>query len=62
VDRKQPRKLLSIVAMDQILEARLRDVDEDRKAERILRLSDILNYWKELLNRVLRQWRRSDAG
>ncbi|HET7674248.1 MAG TPA: chloride channel protein [Gammaproteobacteria bacterium] len=62
VDRTQPEKLLSIVAMDQILEARLRDVDEERKAERILRLSDILNYWKDLLNRALRQRRRTDAG
>jgi predicted transcriptional regulator len=61
VDRKEPGKLLSIVAMDQILEARLRDVDEERKAERILRLSDILNYWKDLLNRLLRQRRGSDV-
>jgi len=32
----------AVVAMDHILEARLRDVNEERKAERILKLSEIL--------------------
>ncbi|HET7396300.1 MAG TPA: chloride channel protein [Gammaproteobacteria bacterium] len=41
VDRKESGKVLSVVAMDQILEARLRDVDEERKAERVLKLPAI---------------------
>lgn len=36
VSRKEPKKVLSVVAMDQVLEARLRDVDEERKPERVL--------------------------
>ncbi|MGH8371662.1 MAG: CBS domain-containing protein, partial [Gammaproteobacteria bacterium] len=41
VDRKEPGKVLSVVAMDHILEARLRDVNEERKAERVLKLPAI---------------------
>ncbi len=41
VDRKTPTQVLSVVAMDHILEARLRDLNEERKAERVLRFPDI---------------------
>ncbi len=41
VDRKTPARVLSVVAMDHILEARLRDLNEERKAERVLRFPDI---------------------
>lgn len=41
VDRKTPTQVLSVVAMDHILEARLRDLNEERKTERVLRFSDI---------------------
>ncbi len=41
VDRGDPRRVLSVMAMDQVLEARLRDVDEEHKTERILRLPQV---------------------
>jgi H+/Cl- antiporter ClcA len=36
IDRADPRRVLSVVATDQILEARLRDVDEEHRPERVL--------------------------
>ena len=36
VDRTAPQRVLSVVATDQILEARLRDVDEEHRPERVL--------------------------
>ncbi|MGA9854997.1 MAG: chloride channel protein [Gammaproteobacteria bacterium] len=42
VDRKKQAQVLSVIAMDHILEARLRDVNEEREAERILKLPEIL--------------------
>jgi chloride channel protein, CIC family len=42
VDRENPGHVLSVIAMDHILEARLRDVNEERNAERILKLPEIL--------------------
>jgi len=42
VDRKKPTQVLSVIAMDHILEARLRDVNEERKAERVLKIPEIL--------------------
>ncbi|MGA7985463.1 MAG: chloride channel protein [Burkholderiales bacterium] len=38
VDRSDPRRVLSVMALDQVLEARLRDVDEEHKPERVLNL------------------------
>ncbi len=43
VDRKTPTQVLSVVAMDHILEDRLRDLNEERKAERVLRFPDIFS-------------------
>ncbi len=43
VDRKTPTQVLSVIAMDHILEARLRDLNEERKAERVLRFPDIFS-------------------
>ena len=36
VDRKNGRLVLGVMALDQVLEARLRDVNEEHKSERIL--------------------------
>jgi CBS domain-containing protein len=36
VDREDAGRLLSVMAMDQVLEARLRDVNEEHKSERVL--------------------------
>lgn len=41
VDRDDAGKVLSVMAMDQVLEARLRDVNEEHKSERILNLLHI---------------------
>jgi chloride channel protein, CIC family len=38
VDRADPQQVLSVMAMDQVLEARLRDVNEEHKSERMLNL------------------------
>ncbi len=38
VDRNDPQQVLSVMATDQVLEARLRDVDEEHKPERVLNL------------------------
>ena len=38
VDRAEPRRVLSVMALDQVLEARLRDVYEEHKPERVLNL------------------------
>ena len=38
VDREVPWKVLSVMALDQVLEARLRDVNEEHKSERIINL------------------------
>jgi len=38
VDRAEPRRVLSVMALDQVLDARLRDVDEEHKPERVLNL------------------------
>jgi len=38
VDRTDRHQVLSVMAMDQVLEARLRDVNEEHKSERILNL------------------------
>lgn len=36
VERTAAQRVLSVVATDQILEARLRDVDEEHRSERVL--------------------------
>jgi H+/Cl- antiporter ClcA/CBS domain-containing protein len=36
VDRRDPRQVLSVIALDHVLEARLRDVNEEHHLERIL--------------------------
>ncbi|MGH8141801.1 MAG: chloride channel protein [Steroidobacteraceae bacterium] len=36
VDRKNERQVIGVMAMEQVLEARLRDVNEERKSERVL--------------------------
>jgi len=38
VDRADPQRVMSVIAMDQVLEARLRDVNEEHKSERMLNL------------------------
>jgi hypothetical protein len=42
VDRADPRLVLGDVTLEQLLEARLRDLREDRHSERVLRLSDLV--------------------
>ncbi|MDE2234975.1 MAG: chloride channel protein [Gammaproteobacteria bacterium] len=42
VERENPERVLSVIAMDHILEARLRDINEERQAERILKLPESL--------------------
>jgi CBS domain-containing protein len=41
VDRNDARHVLSVMSVDHVLEARLRDVDEEHKYERILDLMQI---------------------
>lgn len=41
VSRQEPSRVLSVMAMEQVLEARLRDLNEERKAERVLSLPRI---------------------
>ncbi|HTP29170.1 MAG TPA: chloride channel protein [Anaeromyxobacteraceae bacterium] len=41
VDRNDPQHPLSVVAMDQVLEARLHDVTEERIAERVLKMARV---------------------
>jgi hypothetical protein len=36
VDRMKERRVVGVMALDQVLEARLRDVDEEHKLERVL--------------------------
>ncbi|HEY7929918.1 MAG TPA: chloride channel protein [Steroidobacteraceae bacterium] len=36
VDRENGRRVVSVMALDQVLEARLRDVDEEHKSERVI--------------------------
>ena len=38
VDRADPRRVLSVMALDHVLEARLRDVDEEHRFERMINL------------------------
>jgi len=59
VDRKTPMQVLSVVAMDHILEARLRDLNEERKAERVLRFPDIFALGT---GRLLMRRRGNDAS
>jgi len=38
VDRENPRNLLGIISLSDLLRARTRDLEEERRRERILRL------------------------
>ena len=38
VDRSQPRKVLGMVSLTDLLQARTRDLEEERHRERVLRL------------------------
>ncbi len=59
VDRKTPTQVLSVVAMDHILEARLRDLNEERKTERVLRFPEALTLGA---GRLLMRRRGNDAS
>jgi H+/Cl- antiporter ClcA len=63
VDRKDPRRVLSVIALDQLLEARLRDVDEEHKPERVLSLPHlrVLSGGRILVRARPRGERRGDA-
>jgi len=63
VERRDPRQVLSVMAMDQVLEARLRDVNEEHKSERVLRLRHIraLSGGRLLVRSRSRGTQRSDA-
>ena len=41
VDRQNASRVLSVMSVDQVLEARLRDVDEEHKYERVLDIMQI---------------------
>src|SRR6185437_10619305 len=42
VDRMNARRVISVMALDQVLEARLRDLDEEHKSERVINWLQIL--------------------
>ncbi|MDA8107427.1 MAG: chloride channel protein [Betaproteobacteria bacterium] len=60
VDREDPGKVLSVMALDQVLEARLRDVDEEHKPERVLKLLHVRSLGGGRL--LVRNRPRSEAG
>ncbi|HVC12679.1 MAG TPA: CBS domain-containing protein, partial [Burkholderiales bacterium] len=63
VERRDPRQVLSVMAMDQVLEARLRDVNEEHKSERVLTLRHMraLSGGRLLVRSRPRGTQRSDA-
>jgi len=64
VDRGDMSKVLSVMAMDQVLEARLRDVDEEHKSERILNFLHFraIGGGRVLVRNQSRDRRDTDAG
>ena len=64
VDRADMSKVLSVMAMDQVLEARLRDVDEEHKSERILNFLHFraIGGGRVLVRNQSRGTRDTDAG